>query len=318
MNEVSGLCDQAVKDARLLVCTPIALVHAPFRTLRPGQSPCTGDCPSPVSDRGSRVALRAVPQTRHQSHLGRNSLPGRATHVPGVAARRSGAPSRGASGAYVSCSLATLLTVVGVFAIWANRQVLDANNWSNTSTELLQNGAIRTQMAGYLVQQLYANVDVSAKLSNALPPRLQPLAGPIAGAWKTSPRRRLSPSWAAAGAERLAHGQPADRTAVHQHRRGQLEGRQLNGNAVFIDFGRSSVELTNLSACRPRCRQAAAERRRLKVMTSNQISTVQNAVKIAQGPGGDPSAGRVPAVRARYLPVRGRRRHALFVAGSTS
>ncbi|MGB2711473.1 MAG: hypothetical protein WBC33_08135, partial [Conexibacter sp.] len=77
--------------------------------------------------------------------------------------------------------LATLLAVVSIFAVWANRQALDADNWADTSTQLLENDAIRTQVAGFLVDQLYGNVDVAAELSAALPPRLQPLAGPAAG-----------------------------------------------------------------------------------------------------------------------------------------
>ena len=39
--------------------------------------------------------------------------------------------------------------------IWANRQLLNADNWAQTSTSLLQNTAIRTATANYLVDQLY-------------------------------------------------------------------------------------------------------------------------------------------------------------------
>src|SRR5581483_9928313 len=46
----------------------------------------------------------------------------------------------------------------------------------------LQHPAIRSTTANYLVDQLYANVDVAGALQSALPPRLEPLAGPVAGA----------------------------------------------------------------------------------------------------------------------------------------
>src|SRR5436305_3757701 len=82
----------------------------------------------------------------------------------------------------VLLSLATVLAIVAIFAVWANRQLMNPSHWSRTSTALLQKQTIRTALATYLVDQLYANVDVRAQLKSGLPPRLEPLAGPIAGA----------------------------------------------------------------------------------------------------------------------------------------
>src|SRR5438477_13110157 len=76
----------------------------------------------------------------------------------------------------------TLLAVVGIFAVWANREMLNPDNWSSTSTQLLQNAAVREATANYLVEQLYANVDVEQELKARLPAQIQPLAGPLAGA----------------------------------------------------------------------------------------------------------------------------------------
>src|SRR5688572_3307271 len=78
--------------------------------------------------------------------------------------------------------LASILAFAAILAVWANRQLLNTDNWTDTSTELLENRVIRDQVALYLVDQLYANVDVSAELEAGLPERLQPLAGPAAGA----------------------------------------------------------------------------------------------------------------------------------------
>jgi hypothetical protein len=76
----------------------------------------------------------------------------------------------------------TLLAVVGIFAVWANRQVLSPDNWASTSTQLLQNAAVREATANYLIDQLYANVDVEKELQSRLPSQFQSLAGPLAGA----------------------------------------------------------------------------------------------------------------------------------------
>ena len=76
---------------------------------------------------------------------------------------------------------AGVLTFLFAFASWANRQVLNTDEWTKTSSELLEKEAIQSALSLYLVDQLYANVDVEAELRAALPPRAQPLAGPLAG-----------------------------------------------------------------------------------------------------------------------------------------
>jgi hypothetical protein len=68
-----------------------------------------------------------------------------------------------------------------MFAIWANRQLLQTDTWVETSTELLEDDAIRTVVADFMVDQLFTSVNVEAELQTALPPRAQPAAGVIAG-----------------------------------------------------------------------------------------------------------------------------------------
>jgi hypothetical protein len=98
----------------------------------------------------------------------------------------AGPPSEGAAprqrrGAVLTLIVvASVLSFVAAFAIWANRQLLETDTWTNTSSELLENEEIRSQVADYMVDTLYANVDVQAELQAALPPRLQPLSGPAA------------------------------------------------------------------------------------------------------------------------------------------
>src|SRR3954453_243488 len=76
----------------------------------------------------------------------------------------------------------TIATFLAIAAIWVNRQALDTDNWTDASSQMLENKAIRTALSGFLVDQLYANVDVAGEIRSALPPRAQPLAAPAAGA----------------------------------------------------------------------------------------------------------------------------------------
>jgi hypothetical protein len=80
--------------------------------------------------------------------------------------------------------IGSLLLFLANFALWSNRQLLDSENWTDTSSELLEDEDIRGQISIFLVDQLYANVDVQGQLEQALPPQAQALAGPAAGGLK--------------------------------------------------------------------------------------------------------------------------------------
>ena len=81
---------------------------------------------------------------------------------------------------YGLIAFASLLAFLATFAIWANRQLLENETWTETSTELLEDNEIRTQVAAFMVDALYTNVDVQARLQEGLPPQLQGLAAPAA------------------------------------------------------------------------------------------------------------------------------------------
>jgi hypothetical protein len=76
--------------------------------------------------------------------------------------------------------VASLLLFLGGFAVWAARQLLNTDDWVETSSELLEDEEIQAQVETFLVDSLFDNVDVKGQLEQVLPPRLQPLAGPAA------------------------------------------------------------------------------------------------------------------------------------------
>jgi hypothetical protein len=81
----------------------------------------------------------------------------------------------------VLIALAALLLVVGCLGVWAHRQLLNTDNWVDTSSALLRDPAIQNATAAYLADQVSSNVtadDLAAKL----PDRLKPLAPQAAAA----------------------------------------------------------------------------------------------------------------------------------------
>jgi hypothetical protein len=66
--------------------------------------------------------------------------------------------------------LASLIGLASILTTWVHRQMLDEQAWRDASTELIQNERVRDALSVYLVNELYANVDVSSALAQELRP----------------------------------------------------------------------------------------------------------------------------------------------------
>jgi hypothetical protein len=78
--------------------------------------------------------------------------------------------------------VASLIAFASVLTTWVDRQMFDTTSWEKASADLIEDPEVRAAVSTYLVDQLYANVDVAEGLGERLPPELQPLAGTLAGA----------------------------------------------------------------------------------------------------------------------------------------
>ena len=78
-------------------------------------------------------------------------------------------------------ALGTIIGLVAIFAVWINRQALNTDNWTTTSSRIIADPVVDEALGNYLVSQLYANVNVSGELQSLLPSDLSGLAGPAAG-----------------------------------------------------------------------------------------------------------------------------------------
>ncbi len=202
----------------------------------------------------------------------------------GGAGAAVGAPAAG--GAHriwvrVILVLATVLAILSIFAIWANRQVMNPSNWSKTSTELLRKQTIRAAVSGYLVDQLYANVDVPAQLKSGLPTRLQPLAGPLSGALHNLAEQgaeraleipRVQDAWSKAN-------YVADQALVTIVKGGGSRV-QINGGTVSLNLRQIVADLAQrLGLPSGVAEKLPASVATLKVVTSDQLGLVRNLAK---------------------------------------
>ena len=220
-------------------------------------------------------------------------------------------------GVRVLLAIATLLTIFAILAIYVNRQVLDANNWSKTSTAMLAHPAIRTALSEYLITQVYANVNVAGTLQSALPPVLKPLAGEAAGALQTAAQKV---AFEVLGRPRIqAVWKAANKTAAQQFINiveSKSKAVKLQGNQVILNLQPILVNVANtLGLPGTLVQKIPPNAAQLKVLKSDQVKTVQNAVKAVRG-----LAIILPAVALILFALavwlsEGRRRHTLFFVG---
>lgn len=93
-------------------------------------------------------------------------------------ARPGYSPYRLGWGVSIVMVLASLALFLGFFALWIDRQILNSDQWTETSTQVLEKPAVRNALANYLVDQLFTNVDVEQELKNELPNDFDALATP--------------------------------------------------------------------------------------------------------------------------------------------
>jgi hypothetical protein len=211
----------------------------------------------------------------------------------------------------------TILLIVSIFAVWANRQVLDSDNWADTSSALLEDPHIRTQLSAFLVDQVYANVDVTSEVASALPRRLKPLAGPAANGLQELAERRMN---RLLDRPRIQQAwEEANRTTAQQFiniAEGKSGAITTSGNAVILDLRTLVATLAQrLGIPRSLVDKIPPTAGRIKIMSSDQIGTVQNGASALKG-----LAIVLPLVALGMLALavylsKGRRRRVLLFAG---
>jgi hypothetical protein len=194
-------------------------------------------------------------------------------------AAQARAPSSHRFAATVLVVLGTICAVFAVAAIWVNRQALDTDNWAKASSQMLEDKAIRTQLSTFLVDQLYANVDVAGEIRNALPPRAQPLAGPAAGAVRNVAqdaanellqRPRVQALWE--NANRAAHA-----TFLKIVKGGGSNVSTANGT-VTLNLGDILQQVAGRVGAGGLASKIPPNAAQITVLKSNQLSTAQDVI----------------------------------------
>jgi hypothetical protein len=181
--------------------------------------------------------------------------------------------------------LGSVLAFFSVFAIWAERQALNTDDWVSTSGKLIRNDRIREAVANYLVDQLYENVDVERELKELLPGETKQLAGPVSGGLRQVAGQGAEAVLKSSTAQSL--WQEANRTAHEQ----LLEVLEEKKGAISTEEGKVSLDLgslvTNL-ADQVGIGENLAEKLpedagQITILRSDQLKTAQDIVVAVKG-----------------------------------
>lgn len=172
--------------------------------------------------------------------------------------------------------LGSIVAFLAVFSIWAKRQALETDTWVETSTELLEDEEIRNELAAFMVDELYSNVDVQAELQQRLPPQLQPLAGPVAGGV-----RQLTDDLAKEALQRPRVQQAWENINRTAHEKLILVIEDSSGEPVTLDLG-TIIEQVGTEAGLNVAGKLPPDAGQIEVLSGEKISTAQEIVNLIQ------------------------------------
>ena len=176
--------------------------------------------------------------------------------------------------------LASIVGFFAVFAVWAERQVLETDTWTETSTKVLANRDVQEALDDFLVDALFREVDVEAQLKKALPKQVKGLAGPASGgvhelALRAALQALQSPHvqelWAQAN--RRAHD------TFLQIVEGGNETVSTEGGAVNLNLGRV-IEQVGQGAGVDVKGKIPPDAARIEILRSDQLGFIQDMVNL--------------------------------------
>ena len=185
-------------------------------------------------------------------------------------------------GAWIALVLAGLLLLLSSFAIWVNRVALNTDVFVDTSSELLDDDAIRSAVATRAVDELYAEVDVAALLEDRLPNDYQSLSGPAAAGLRQASYQIVDRALERPAMQRLWA------ISLEQSHLTLVQVLEGGGDRVSTDEGIVTLDLRPIvldTADRIGLRNEIADRLpadagQIEVLRSDELDTAQNVFQL--------------------------------------
>ena len=200
---------------------------------------------------------------------------------PGPSASPSETPGRSHGRVWAMRGLAVLgsiVLVLGALGVWIDRVALDSSQWSDTSVKVLQDPTVQSTVSTYMVDQLYANVDVTSAIESFLPDAAKAFA-PIAAQGLRQPAETAAKR-ALASPRLQDRWRDANVRAQRQLLR-VIEGDNDTGNVVLdlrplVLQVEGQADNLGISGRLPALPSSAGQ---VRLLTTDQLSLAQNIVR---------------------------------------
>ena len=181
--------------------------------------------------------------------------------------------------------LASVLVVFAIMATWIRAQIIDTNGWTQTSVRLLQNEKVRELVADDLSERLLSVVNVQNLASEKLPKELRPLAPVLSTAASQVVPQAIDRALQVPAVQELwGRANHVTHEQVIQILNGGGKVLSTSGGVVSINLETLVDQLgERLGVGSEVGAKLPANRRRLVLLRSSQLSLAQNGVKAMRG-----------------------------------
>jgi hypothetical protein len=181
--------------------------------------------------------------------------------------------------------LGATFAVLAAIAGYLRFQLFDASTFHSTAETLVADPVVRDQVADSLVEELFANVDITSVVAKRLPANQKGLAQPIATALQSAAgpaarqilaRPRAQEAWASALSQ--------TRSALERTLDGKVAILQTQNGYIVVNLRPLILQLAQRLSVGERLADAVPKDKAvIRVMKSNQLQTAQDATRIFKG-----------------------------------
>lgn len=203
---------------------------------------------------------------------------------PTKAATEGGKPAgRGRRIGIVLLILLASILLFGTAAdVWVKRQVLSTPKWVAASDKILAEPRVQEALATYIVDEIYANVDVQKELEDKLPEGWKGIAGPISAGIRTPATSAVERILSSDQVKKIWH---TVNEKAHQSLVNVLEDKTRVGSTkdgkVTLDVGEIvRIVGTDLGVPASVMDKIPASVGQITIFESDSLALVQNAVRV--------------------------------------
>jgi hypothetical protein len=194
----------------------------------------------------------------------------------------AGQSKRRSVGVWIVLVLAGILLLLSSFAVWIDRVALNSGVFTDTSSTLLEDRAIRNAIGTRAVDELFANVDVKAEVEGQLPKDYKGLSGAATAGLREASYRIVNRALEQPAFQRLFE------VSLEETHRTLVEVLEGGGSRVSTQEGEVTLDLRDII-------QEAAERigigdqvadripadaGRIVVLRADELDTAQDAFQL--------------------------------------